>query len=112
VARPGQPQRLGALAGADVQDAEPAAGVRARGLRETRGDLLVDLAGDQFLPDGVPQPAQLVEPALGAAAEAVETTEAGGSADTADTAVQSLVPRLTCGLGSRSRRIWSVRIRP
>ena len=75
----------------------------ARGLREMRGDLLVDLAGDQLLPDGVPQPAQLVEPALGAAAEAAEA---------AGTAVQSLVPRLTCGLGSRSRRIWSVRIRP
>ncbi|ARZ70484.1 hypothetical protein SMD11_4891 [Streptomyces albireticuli] len=48
MARPGQPQGLGALAGADVEDPQPAAH------REAGGYLFVELACDQLLPDRVP----------------------------------------------------------
>ncbi|GGX96276.1 hypothetical protein GCM10010324_48130 [Streptomyces hiroshimensis] len=48
VARAGQPEGLGALAGADVEDAQPPADGVASAY------LLVELAGDQLLPDGVP----------------------------------------------------------
>ncbi|MFD7234971.1 hypothetical protein ACFWAT_06635 [Streptomyces syringium] len=44
----GQPQRLRALAEADVEHAQPPAD------REPRGYLLVQLPGDQLLTDGVP----------------------------------------------------------
>ncbi|WP_246430893.1 hypothetical protein [Streptomyces rectiverticillatus] len=48
MARAGQPEGLGALAGADVEDAQPPADGIAG------ADLLVQLAGYQLLPDGVP----------------------------------------------------------
>src|SRR5882757_10574117 len=81
MARSGQPQRLGALSGADVQHPQPAPGVRAGragagvtpwGLGEG-GQLLVQLAGDQLLPDGVPQSAEAGRPDVRAAAEAART---------------------------------------
>ena len=100
MAGPGQPQRLGALSGTDVQDAQGprrGAGVVLRDTPED-GELLVELAGDQLLTDGVPQPAQPRQPALRAAGEP-------GGPRAGERAGQSLVPRVTCGLGRRSRRI-------
>ncbi|GAA1426229.1 hypothetical protein GCM10009601_34730 [Streptomyces thermospinosisporus] len=88
---PGQPQRLRALAHADVQHPQPPAD------REAGGYLLVQLAGDQFLPYDVPQAAELAQPGLGRAAG--ERRRAQGRS-----------PRLTWGLGSRSRCICSERI--
>jgi hypothetical protein len=106
VAGAGQPQRLGALPGADVQHpqrARPAVGP-VRGTGEG-GELFVELAGDQLLADGVPEPAEACQPALCA------TGETGGPR-AGEPRGQSLVPRATCGLGRRSRRIWRVRISP
>jgi hypothetical protein len=77
--------------------------VRPAGGREVQGELLVELPRHEFLPDRVPQSAEIAEPRVG---PAVEAGVAG------DRRVQSLAPRATCGLGSLSRRIWSVRIRP
>ncbi|MET7762110.1 hypothetical protein [Streptomyces sp. NPDC005336] len=48
MARAGQPQGLGALAEADVEDPQPLSD------RIARGDLLIELAGDQRLPERVP----------------------------------------------------------
>ena len=90
----GQAQGLGALAHADVQHAQ------APAHRETPGYLLVELTGHELLADDVAQPAEALEPG------------AGGPGEPGRLAAQGRSPRLTCGLGSRSRRIWSVRIRP
>lgn len=87
---PGKAQRLRALAHPDVQHPQPLPdGVPS-------GYLLVQLARDQLLPYDVPQPAQLLQPRL---------RDVAG-----ERRAQSFVPRLTCGFGSRSRRIWSERI--
>ena len=90
----GQAQRLRALAHADVEHAQPL----PHG--EARGYLLVELPGDQLLADRVAQSAEPAQPLGG------HPREAGGLR------AQGRSPRLTCGLGRRSRRIWSVRIRP
>ncbi|GAA1364560.1 hypothetical protein GCM10009612_45000 [Streptomyces beijiangensis] len=95
MARPGEAQRLGALAHADVEHSQPLAD------REPDGYLLVDLTGDKLLTHGVAQPAQALQPG------GRRTIEALGLR-----AGQGRSPRLTCGFGSRIRRIWSVRIRP
>ncbi|GHJ28968.1 hypothetical protein TPA0910_34010 [Streptomyces hygroscopicus subsp. sporocinereus] len=87
MARAGQPQGLGALADAHVEHPQPLSH------REAGGDLLIQLVGDQRLPEGVPQGAEAAQPAARPAGEA------GGLA------AQGRSPRLTCGLGSRSRRI-------
>ncbi len=101
VAGAGEPQRLGALAHADVQYAQPPAD------REVADDLLVELTCHQLLADHVTQPAHRAEP--GAGRVGVEGRRlprhpvgAGGG--------QGRSPRLTWGLGSRSRRICSERI--
>jgi hypothetical protein len=73
--------------------------------REAGGELLVQLAGDQLLPDGVPQAAEAREPGVGSADEAAVLRVPVPDA-------QSLKPRPTCGFGSRRRRIWRVRISP
>jgi hypothetical protein len=65
--------------------------------REPPGYLLVELPGHQFLPDDVPQSAQLVQPGI---------RRAPGERRSA----QGRSPRLTCGFGSRRRRIWRERI--
>ncbi|GGV39217.1 hypothetical protein GCM10010277_26800 [Streptomyces longisporoflavus] len=85
----GEPQRLRALAHAHVEHAQPL----PHG--EAPGYLLVELPGDQLLAYGVTQAAQLLKPRGGPAGETA----------------QGRSPRLTCGFGRRSRRIWSVRIR-
>ncbi|GAA2725129.1 hypothetical protein GCM10010315_56590 [Streptomyces luteosporeus] len=95
MAGPGQPHRLGAPAGADVEHAQPPAD------REEGGYLLVDLPGDELPTDGVPQPPGPARPLLCAAAEA------GG---VRGVTAQRFSPRFTFGLGSRRRRIWRVRI--
>jgi hypothetical protein len=77
--------------------------VRAARGREVEGDLLVELAGDQLLPHGVPQAPEAGQPRIGAAGETGDAGQPG---------VQSLAPRATCGFGSRIRRICSVRISP
>lgn len=89
---PGQPQGLRALTHAHVEDPEPLPD------REASGYLLVDLPGDQLLSYDLTQRAQPVQPGLSG------TSGESGRA-------QGRSPRLTCGFGSRRRRIWSVRIR-
>ncbi|WP_307821685.1 hypothetical protein [Streptomyces coffeae] len=64
MARAGQPQGLGALAEADIEHPQPPAH------RIAGGDLLVELLGDQRLPDGVPQAPEAAQPALRPAGEA------------------------------------------
>jgi hypothetical protein len=88
---PGQPQRLRALAHPDVEDPQPLPH------REPPGYLLVELPGHQLLPYDITQAAQLVQPGI---------RRAPGEGCCA----QGRSPRLTCGFGSRSRRIWRVRI--
>ncbi|GAB2740529.1 hypothetical protein GCM10027072_40090 [Streptomyces bullii] len=88
---PGQAQRLRPLAHPHVEHPQPLPD------REPPGYLLVQLAGHQLLPYDVPQTARPVQPGL---------RRAPGERRRA----QGRSPRLTCGLGSRSRRIWSERI--
>ncbi|GGY81448.1 hypothetical protein GCM10010343_02520 [Streptomyces avidinii] len=95
----GQPQCLRALAHADVEHAQPLPD------REALRDLLVDLPAHELLPDGVAQSAEAFEPEPGAFREAFPRRAGRRSA-------QGRSPRLTCGFGRRSRRIWRVRIRP
>lgn len=96
MARAGQAQRLGALAAARVQDAQPRfPAADGGGLREVGGEL----PGYQFLPYRVTQAADAVEPRRG---PAPETGERPG---------QLISPRLTCGFGSRSFLIWRLRMR-
>lgn len=106
----GQAQCLRALAGTDVQDPQPLPD------REAARDLLVQLPGDQLLADGVAQPAEPVQPRRSGSGEPGDgiTGPAGGRAAgrAEEIRTQGRSPRLACGLGSRSRRIWSVRIRP
>lgn len=92
VSGPGQPQRLGALPHAHVEHPQPLPD------REAADYLLVDLAGDQLLSYDLTQCAQPVQPGIRG------TSGESGRA-------QGRSPRLTCGFGSRRRRIWSVRIR-
>lgn len=131
----GQAQRLCALTHARVEDPQPLPhGVAG-------GYLLVELAGDDLLPDGVAQPAVSGGPVRdggqhGAArrrrvhAEGtfIERTPVGRTliqrtpvgralvesvpAEARAVGAQGRSPRLTCGFGSRRRRIWSVRMRP
>ncbi|GHH74439.1 hypothetical protein GCM10018793_15670 [Streptomyces sulfonofaciens] len=100
---PGQPQCLRALAHAHVQQPQPPAH------REAAGDLLVELPCHQFLAHRVAKAAETLQP------EIRTTGEAGGSRLLGGTLVeycaQGRSPRLTCGFGIRSRRIWSERIR-
>ncbi|GHF91227.1 hypothetical protein GCM10018783_72580 [Streptomyces griseosporeus] len=88
----GQPQRLRALAHPDVEHPQPLPD------REPPGYLLVELARDQLLPYDVTQPAEPAQP--GVRRTPGERRRAQGRS-----------PRLTCGLGSRSRRICRERIR-
>ncbi|GGU78665.1 hypothetical protein GCM10010260_08960 [Streptomyces filipinensis] len=89
---PGQPQRLRALTHPDVEHPQPLSD------REPPGYLLVELPGHQLLPYDITQVAQLVQPRV------CRTPGESVSA-------QGRSPRLTCGFGSRSRRIWRERIR-
>ncbi|GED87448.1 hypothetical protein TNCT6_45330 [Streptomyces sp. 6-11-2] len=89
---PGQPQRLRALAHPHVEHPQPLPD------REPRGYLLVELPGHQLLSYDITQPTQFVQPGVRG------TLGESGRA-------QGRSPRLTCGLGSRSRRIWRERIR-
>jgi len=93
VTEPGQPQRLRALAHPHVEYSQPLPD------REPPGYLLVELPGDQLLSYDITQPAQPVQPGVG--------RTPGESL-----CAQGRSPRLTCGFGSRSRRICSERIRP
>ncbi len=129
VAGPGQPQRLGALAAADVEDA----------LRAAAGELFGELAGDEFLAHVVAQSAEPVQPGGGAAGEGPaargqpallgepvvaavalprKRVQAGplpgrrGPAGVDRFGGQGFSPRRTCGLGSRRRRICRVRMIP
>ncbi|GHB27583.1 hypothetical protein GCM10010306_021320 [Streptomyces umbrinus] len=88
---PGQPQRLRALAHAHVEHTQPLPD------GEPPGYLLVELPGDQFLSYDITQAAQLAQPGFGRAPR--ERSRAQGRS-----------PRLTCGFGSRRRRIWRLRI--
>lgn len=90
---PGQPQGLRALAHPHVEHPQPLPD------REPPGYLLVELPGHQLLPYDIAQPAQPAQPGVGRTPG--ESVSAQGRS-----------PRLTCGFGSRSRRIWSERIRP
>jgi hypothetical protein len=129
VAGPGQPQRLGALPAADVEDP----------LRAAPGELFGELAGDELLADEVAQSAEPVQPGAGAAGEGAaargqpallgepvmaavalprERVQAGplpgrgGPAGVDRFGGQGFSPRRTCGLGRRSRRICRVRMMP
>ncbi|GAA2643137.1 hypothetical protein GCM10010425_57830 [Streptomyces spororaveus] len=95
----GQPQGLRALAHADVEDAQPLPD------REALRDLLVDLPAHELLPDRVAQSAQAFQPEPCPLGEAFPRRAGRPSG-------QGRSPRLTCGFGRRSRRIWRVRIRP
>jgi hypothetical protein len=88
---PGQPQRLRALAHSDVEHPQSLPD------REPAGYLLVELPGHQLLSYDITQPAQLAQPGIRRASG--ERCRAQGRS-----------PRLTCGFGSRRRRIWRVRI--
>ncbi|GAA5042404.1 hypothetical protein GCM10023336_03220 [Streptomyces similanensis] len=90
---PGEPQRLRAPAHPDVEHPQPLPD------GEPPGYLLLQLPGDQFLPYDVAQPARPGRPGIGRAPG--ESSRAQGRS-----------PRLTCGFGSLSRRIWRERIRP
>ncbi|GHE79119.1 hypothetical protein GCM10018789_02220 [Streptomyces werraensis] len=92
MAGPGQPQRLRAPAHAHVEHPEPLPH------REARDYLLLELAGHQLLTDDVTQTA-----GSGRRTRRRRTVRERGGA-------QGRSPRFTWGLGSRSRRIWSVRI--
>ncbi|GHF42586.1 hypothetical protein GCM10018790_20510 [Kitasatospora xanthocidica] len=126
---PGQPQRLGALAAADVEHPLPGAA----------GQLFGELAGDEFLADEVAQSAEPVQPGGGAAGEGSaargqpsllgqpvvaavalprQRVQAGplpggrGPAGVDRFGGQGFSPRRTCGLGRRRRRICRVRMIP
>ncbi|GGL85653.1 hypothetical protein GCM10010129_31710 [Streptomyces fumigatiscleroticus] len=88
---PGQPQRLRALSHAHVEHPQPLPD------REPRGYLLLQLPAHQLLPDRVAQAAEAAEPGL---------RRVPGERRRA----QGRSPGLTIGFGSRSRRIWRVRI--
>ncbi len=89
---PSEPQRLGALTHTDVEDPQPLPH------RVPPGYLLIELPGHQLLSYDVPQSAQPAQPGI---------RRAPGERRRA----QGRSPRLTCGFGSRSRRIWRERIR-
>ncbi|GHH01736.1 hypothetical protein GCM10018780_30190 [Streptomyces lanatus] len=89
---PGQTQGLGALAHPDVEHPQPLSD------REPPRYLLIELPGHKLLSYDITQPTQPAQPGIG------RTPGEGLSA-------QGRSPRLTCGFGSRSRRIWSERIR-
>ena len=63
MAGPGQPQRLRALAHADVEHPQPLPD------REPAGYLLVELPGHQLLPYDIAQPAEPVQPGIAAPPE-------------------------------------------
>ncbi|GLX23829.1 hypothetical protein Slala02_75460 [Streptomyces lavendulae subsp. lavendulae] len=65
MSRPGQAQRLGALAHADVEDPQPLPD------REALRDLFLDLPAHEFLADGVAQSAQSLQPQPGSPREAL-----------------------------------------
>ncbi|GGV68299.1 hypothetical protein GCM10010294_23910 [Streptomyces griseoloalbus] len=88
---PGQPQRLRTPAHAHVEHPQPPPD------REAPHYLLLQLAGHQLLPNDVPQTGEPAEP-VPRRAVGIRRGAQGRS------------PRLTWGLGSRSRRIWSERI--
>ncbi|MEV7546291.1 hypothetical protein [Streptomyces sp. NPDC089915] len=61
----GEAEGLGALAHADVEDAQPLPD------REALRDLFLDLPADEFLADGVAQSAQSLQPEPGSPREAL-----------------------------------------